>query len=67
MKVPVCGGELSLGSPRREWTLHDIATGQVCNGISDSTHSCSIAVNNASSLTASSTRILPITFASANG
>jgi dienelactone hydrolase len=48
------------------FTMH-IATGQVGNGICDSTHSCFIAVNNASSLTASNTKILPISFASANG
>lgn len=43
-----------------------IVTGQVGNGVCDSTHPCSIAVNNASSLTASNTRILPISFAPAS-
>lgn len=42
-----------------------IVTGTVGNGTCDSTHPCSIAVNNASSLTASNTRVLPITFARA--
>ena len=46
------------------FTMH-IVTGQVGNGTCDSTHSCSIAVNNAGSLTASNTKILPISFASA--
>ena len=46
------------------FTMH-IVTGPVGNGTCDSTHPCSIAVNNASSLTASNTRVLTITFASA--
>ena len=41
------------------FTMH-IVTGQVGTGTCDSTHSCSIAVNNAGSLTASNTKILPI-------
>jgi dienelactone hydrolase len=44
------------------FTMH-VVTGTVGNGVCDSTHACSIAVNNASSLTASNTKILPITFA----
>ena len=51
-------------SGRGHFTMH-VITGQVGNGICDSTHPCYIAVNNASSLTASNTRILKITFASA--
>ncbi len=46
------------------FTMH-IVTGQVGNGVCDSTHPCFIAVNNASSLTASNTKILPISFAPA--
>jgi dienelactone hydrolase len=46
------------------FTMH-VVTGPVGNGICDSTHPCSIAVNNASSLNASNTRVLPITFAPA--
>ena len=48
------------------FTMH-IVTGPVGNGTCDSTHPCSIAVNNASSLSASNTRVLPITFAHAGG
>jgi fermentation-respiration switch protein FrsA (DUF1100 family) len=48
------------------FTMH-IVTGQVGNGTCDSTHPCSIAVNNASSLTASNTKILPISFAPVAG
>jgi fermentation-respiration switch protein FrsA (DUF1100 family) len=48
------------------FTMH-IVTGPVGNGTCDSTHPCSIAVNNASSLTVSNTKILPISFASAKG
>jgi dienelactone hydrolase len=48
------------------FTMH-IVTGPVGNGTCDSTHTCSIAVNNASSLTASNTRVLSITFAPAGG
>jgi fermentation-respiration switch protein FrsA (DUF1100 family) len=44
------------------FTMH-IVTGPVGNGTCDSAHPCSIAVNNASSLTASNTRVLPISFA----
>ncbi len=40
-----------------------IATGTVGNGTCDAAHSCSIAVNNASSLIPSATKILPISFA----
>jgi dienelactone hydrolase len=49
-----------------QFTMH-IVTGPVGNGTCDSTHRCSIAVNNASSLTASNTRVLPIAFAPAGG
>jgi dienelactone hydrolase len=48
------------------FTMH-IVTGMVGNGVCDSTHPCSIAVNNASSLTASNTKILPISFAPGGG
>lgn len=48
------------------FTMH-IVTGPVGNGTCDSTHRCSIAVNNASSLTASNTKVLPISFAAAAG
>ncbi len=48
------------------FTMH-IVTGSVGNGTCDSTHPCSIAVNNASSLSASNTRVLPITFADTGG
>ncbi len=51
---------------RGHFTMH-IITGQVGNGICDSTHPCYIAVNNASSLTASNTKILKITFAPPEG
>lgn len=44
-----------------------IVTGSVGNGTCDSTHPCSIAVNNASSLSASNTKVLPISFAPAVG
>ena len=49
-----------------QFTMH-IVTGPVGNGVCDSTHPCSIAVNNASSLNASNTKILPITFTPAGG
>jgi fermentation-respiration switch protein FrsA (DUF1100 family) len=49
-----------------QFTMH-ILTGAVGNGVCDSTHSCFIAVNNASSLNASNTKILSISFASASG
>jgi fermentation-respiration switch protein FrsA (DUF1100 family) len=39
-----------------------IVTGTVGNGVCDATHRCYIAVNNASSLAKSGTKILPITF-----
>jgi fermentation-respiration switch protein FrsA (DUF1100 family) len=45
------------------FTMH-IVTGKVGDGVCDSTHPCSIAVNNASSLSTSNTKILKITFAS---
>jgi dienelactone hydrolase len=45
-----------------QFTMH-IITGPVGNGVCDSSHPCSIAVNNASALTASNTKILPISFA----
>jgi dienelactone hydrolase len=48
------------------FTMH-IVTGPVGNGTCDATHPCSIAVNNASSLTASNTRVLPITFGPPGG
>jgi hypothetical protein len=48
------------------FTMH-IVTGPVGNGICDSTHPCSIAVNNASSLTSSNTKVLPIRFAPVGG
>jgi dienelactone hydrolase len=48
------------------FTMH-IMTGPIGNGTCDSTHSCFIAVNNASSLTASNTKSLPISFAPAGG
>jgi hypothetical protein len=48
------------------FTMH-IVTGQVGDGICDSTHLCFIAVNNASSLTASNTKILSISFAPTEG
>jgi dienelactone hydrolase len=51
---------------RGRFTMH-IVTGKVGNGICDATHPCSIAVNNASSLNASNTKVLKITFASAEG
>ena len=41
-----------------------ILTGKIGNGTCDATHRCAIAVNNASSLTAADTKILPISFAS---
>ena len=44
-----------------------IITGPVGNGVCDSSHPCSIAVNNASALTASNTKILPISFSSSQG
>jgi dienelactone hydrolase len=47
---------------RGHFTMH-VVTGKVGNGICNSTHPCYIAVNNASSLTASNTKILKITFA----
>jgi dienelactone hydrolase len=40
-----------------------IVTGKVGDGVCDSSHSCSIAVNNASSLSPSGTKILRISFA----
>jgi dienelactone hydrolase len=48
------------------FTLH-IITGKVGDGTCDSTHPCAIAVNNASSLTTSNTKILKIRFAPAQG
>jgi hypothetical protein len=47
-----------------QFTMH-IVTGPVGNGVCDSSHPCSIAVNNASALTKSNTKILPISFAPA--
>ncbi len=47
-----------------QFTMH-ILTGPIGNGICDSSHHCAIAVNNASALTASNTKILPISFAPA--
>jgi fermentation-respiration switch protein FrsA (DUF1100 family) len=47
-----------------QFTMH-IITGPVGNGLCDSSHPCSIAVNNASALTKSNTKILPISFAPA--
>jgi fermentation-respiration switch protein FrsA (DUF1100 family) len=44
-----------------------IITGPVGNGVCDSSHRCYVAVNNASALTPSNTKILPITFASTGG
>jgi hypothetical protein len=44
------------------FTMH-IITGAVGNGVCDSAHACYIAVNNASSLATSGTKILRITFA----
>jgi dienelactone hydrolase len=49
-----------------QFTMH-IITGPIGNGVCDSTHRCYIAVNNASALTVSNTKILPITFAPAAG
>jgi dienelactone hydrolase len=49
-----------------QFTMH-IVTGVVGNGVCDSTHHCYIAVNNASSLNASNTKILTISFAPAEG
>ena len=46
------------------FTMH-IVTGTVGNGLCDSTHPCSIAVNDAGSLNAADTKILPISFAPA--
>jgi dienelactone hydrolase len=48
------------------FTMH-ILTGPIGNGTCDSSHRCYVAVNNASSLTVSNTKILPITFAAAPG
>jgi dienelactone hydrolase len=45
-----------------QFTMH-LVTGQVGDGTCDSAHPCFIAVNNASSLTASNTKVLPISFA----
>jgi dienelactone hydrolase len=47
------------------FTMH-IVTGKVGDGVCDSNHPCSIAVNNASSLNASNTKILSISFAPTN-
>jgi dienelactone hydrolase len=49
-----------------QFTMH-IVTGQVGDATCDSMHPCFIAVNNASSLTASNTKSLPISFAPAGG
>jgi hypothetical protein len=48
------------------FTMH-IVTGKVGDGVCDSTHSCFIAVNNASSLSTSGTKVLPISFATGQG
>jgi hypothetical protein len=47
-----------------QFTMH-IVTGPVGDSVCDSTHPCFIAVNNASALTASKTKILRISFAPA--
>jgi fermentation-respiration switch protein FrsA (DUF1100 family) len=49
---------------RGSFTMH-IVTGNVGDGVCDAAHSCAIAVNNASSLTTSNTKILKISFAPA--
>ena len=51
---------------RGRFTMH-IVTGKVGNGVCGSTHPCYIAVNNASSLSTSNTKVLKITFAPVTG